>query len=68
MLVAHIWISLADSVEISPAPPPISAKKPFSFSDIGNSLGRNYLILREMFCRYLCSRELWVFLEWKLSR
>ena len=46
------------------APPsPISAKKPFIFSDIGDFLGRNYLILREMTCRYVSTKELRVFLD-----
>jgi hypothetical protein len=48
----------------SPYAPPISAKKPFIFSDIVNFIGRNYLILRKMTCRYVSTKELRVFLNW----
>jgi hypothetical protein len=44
-------------------PPPISAKKPFVFSDIIFFLRRNYLILRKMTCRYVSTKELRVFLD-----
>ena len=44
-------------------PPPIPAKTSFVFSDIGDFLGRNYLILREMTCRYLSTKELRVLLN-----
>jgi hypothetical protein len=47
----------------SPYAPPISAKKPFVFSDIIFFLRRNYLILRKMTCRYVSTKELRVFLD-----
>ena len=42
-------------------PPPISAKKSFVFSDISDLVRRSYLILRELTCRYLSTKELRVF-------
>jgi hypothetical protein len=63
MLVAHVWFSGAGFVEIYVRPPPISAKKPFVFSDIIYFLRRNYLILRKMTCRYVSTKELRVFLD-----
>jgi hypothetical protein len=41
--------------------PPIPAKKPFIFRDMRFLLRRSYLILRELDCRYLSTRELRVF-------
>ena len=43
--------------------PPIPAKKPFIFRDMRFLLRRSYLILRELGCRYLCTKELRVFLD-----
>ena len=46
------------------APPsPISAKKPFVFSGMRDLRRRSSLILRELTCRYLCTKELRVFLN-----
>jgi hypothetical protein len=44
-------------------PPPIPAKKPFVFRDMRFGLRRSSLILRELGCRYLCTKELRVFLD-----
>jgi hypothetical protein len=44
-----------------PPPSPISAKKPFGFIGIQNFLRRSYLILRELYCRYVTALELRAF-------
>ena len=44
-------------------PSPISAKKPFVFSGMQSLRRRSSLILRELTCRYLCTKELRVFLN-----
>ena len=61
LLLIHTWSARSIPSGGTGVRPPIPAKKPFVFRDMWFWLRRSYLILRELGCRYLSTRELWVF-------